>query len=452
MSKMELSSNDNPSYERTPFGKEMLKHFAFEPGYRNLNHGSYGTFPNVLRDKANKLRDECELRPCPFIKFKYPKYLDESRAAVAKFLNAPVSTVVFVANATTGVNTVLRNIVWNPDGKDEILQFNIIYPACGLTTEYISESTAINGQRIVNAREISLTFPLSHSDIIAAFKSAIQASRDAGRRPRMAVFDTVVSVPGIRLPFESLTEICRSEKILSLIDGAHGIGHVHLDLATLDPDFFVSNCHKWLFVPRSCAVLYVPERNQHLMRSTLPTSHGFVPKSAPPSPYHAEGEKSSYVQSFEFVGTMDNTPYLLGADAIKWREEVCGGEEKIMTYCRDLGREGGQKVAEILGTEVLDNKERTLTDCCMVNIRLPISIGEDKVVKPGDIWQAWQWMLHTLIDEYKTYMQIYPFQDKLWVRISAQVYLEIEDFEWAGKTLKEVCGRVENGEFRGAKN
>lgn len=28
-----------PSYERTPFGKQMLKHFAFGPGYRSLNHG-----------------------------------------------------------------------------------------------------------------------------------------------------------------------------------------------------------------------------------------------------------------------------------------------------------------------------------------------------------------------------------------------------------------------------
>jgi selenocysteine lyase/cysteine desulfurase len=53
--------------------------------------------------------------------------LDVSRAAVAKLLNAPVETVVYVPNATNGVNTVLRNLVWNPDGKDEILYFNTIY-------------------------------------------------------------------------------------------------------------------------------------------------------------------------------------------------------------------------------------------------------------------------------------------------------------------------------------
>jgi selenocysteine lyase/cysteine desulfurase len=350
-------------------------------------------------------------------------------------------------NATTGVNTVLHNIVWNPDAKDEILQLNIIYGACGNTTEYICESTAINyDQGIVNTREIKLIFPLSDADIIAAFKSAIQESRAAGRRPRVAIFDTIVSIPGVRLPFESLTKLCRSENVLSLIDGAHGIGQVKLDLSALDPDFFVSNCHKWLFVPRSCAVFYVPERNQAMIRTTLPTSHGFVPKSAQAQTTGAEG-KSAFVLNFEFIGTLDSTQYACVPDAIKWRQEVCGGEERIESYCKDLARKGGQRVADILGTEVLDNKEHTISDCCMVNIRLPLAVGEGEVVKPGSEAKVLLWMLKTAVDEYKTYLQLFPFQGGLWIRISAQIYLEIDDFEWAGKTLKELCGKVEKGEF-----
>lgn len=151
--------------------------------------------------------------------------------------------------------------------------------------------------------------------------------------------------------------------------------------------------------------------------------------------------------NFEFTGTIDSTPYLCVPEAIKWRQEVCGGEEEIKSYCRDLARKGGQKVAEILGTEVLDNEEHTLTDCCMVNIRLPLAVGEHKVIKSDDKGNALAWMLDTIIREKGTYLQLYSFQSKFWVRISAQVYLEMEDFEWAGKTLKEVCGRVEKGEF-----
>lgn len=33
------SAEDVVTYERTPFGKAMKKHFMFDPSFRNLNHG-----------------------------------------------------------------------------------------------------------------------------------------------------------------------------------------------------------------------------------------------------------------------------------------------------------------------------------------------------------------------------------------------------------------------------
>lgn len=57
------------------------------------------------------------------MRYDYFKFLLENRIAAAKLINAPPETVVFVPNATTGVNTVLRNIVWNYHGKDEIIYF-----------------------------------------------------------------------------------------------------------------------------------------------------------------------------------------------------------------------------------------------------------------------------------------------------------------------------------------
>lgn len=412
--------------------------------------GSYGAFPIAIRDKANELRYQWDARPCPFIKYEYPKILDESRAAMAELLDVPVSTVVFIPNATTGVNTVLRNMVWNPDGKDEILQLNIIYDACGKTTNYICEMA--NG--LVRTRDINLTYPIEDADLVSTFKTTIHASRDSGHRPRLAIFDTVASNPGLRLPFEALTEVCRSEQVLSLIDGAHGVGNIAINLSTLDADFFVSNCHKWLFTPRSCAVFYVPERNQTMLRSTLPTSHGYIPCQAKPHTTTAD-KKSEFVSNFEFVGTNDTMPYLTVPEALKWRREVCGGEDKILAYATSLARDGGKRVAEILGTSVLDNKEHTLTNCCLVNILLPISLagggsgGDRNVVtpRPGIEGTVSEWIQCTLIADHKTYMPVFFFQGAWWVRLSGQVYLDVDDFEWAGRVLLEVCERVGRGEF-----
>lgn len=382
--------------------------------------------------------------------------LDECRAAVAGLLNAPPNTVVFVTNATVGVNTVLRNMTWNDDGKDEILYFNSIYGACGKTIDYIIDS---NPGR-VSSREILLAYPCEDAVIVDMFEKVVRDSHSAGKRARICVFDTVSSLPGVRFPFEQITRACKERGVLSLVDGAQGIGLIKLDLAAVDPDFFVTNCHKWLHVPRSCAVFYAPLRNQHLISSTLPTSHGYVPKSGArfnPLPPPEEG-KSAFVHNFEFVGTLDTSAYLCVKDAIAWRQGVLGGEDKIMEYTHWLAAEGGRKVAAILGTEIMENHSQTLTKCAMVNVGLPMWVrpavetdGKSRdfapptdhiVLPPEAALNIGQWMMRVLVDEYKTFVALFIHRDRVWVRLSSQVYLGIEDFEWIGKVLLELCDRV----------
>lgn len=403
--------------------------------------GSFGTSPQVVRDKQKEYSNLCESSPDLYIRYTYPKLLDKSRAAIAKVLNAPTDTVVFVPNATTGVNTVISNIVWNADGNDEMLYFSTIYGACGNIIEYVAE---VHDYK-VNPREVHLQYPLSDAALLQLFKDAITASRIAGRRPRLAVYDTISSVPGLRMPFEALTKICKEEGIISVIDGAHGVGHIPLDLTALDPDYFVSNAHKWLHVPRGCAVFYVPVRNQQYIRSTLPTSHGFEvkrPGAKKLNPFPKTG-KNAFAATFQFTGTIDNTNYVVVSDAIAWREEVCGGEAAIINQNISLAKSGSLNIARILGTEILDNEEGTLSNCAMVNVRLPIPLGDGEgEVKLKYANKVRDWMGEVLTKEFKTFIHLWEFQGSMWVRMSGQVYLDEEDFEWAGNVLKALCARV----------
>ncbi|RYP63401.1 hypothetical protein DL771_009299 [Monosporascus sp. 5C6A] len=438
------------------FGAGLLQHFLIEPGYRNLNNGSFGNIPRVIQEELRRYQDQAEAKPDSFIRYELPTKIDEARETFAKLVNAPTDTVVFEPNATTAVNTVLRNLTWDDDSKDEILYFSSVYGACGKTIDYIVDSSAGH----VASRAIPIVYPCEDAEMISAFQAAIQQSKSESKRPKICLFDTVSSLPGVRFPFEKLTKACKEAGVLSLVDGAQGIGMIDIDLTSLDPDFFLTNCHKWLHVPRGCAVLYVPFRNQGLITSTVPTSHGYVSKTNKRFNPLPQSNKSAFVTNFEFTGTTDRTPYICVPAAIKWRKDFLGGEKRVMKYTQTLAKEGGRKAAHILGTEVLDNPSGTMSNCSMTNVALPLRfVDTDDTLETGgssselkipavDTQQAREWMAKALIDDYKTFLPIFVYSNRFWTRISAQVYLDIKDFEWIGQALLELSRRAAAREYK----
>ncbi|KAL8845163.1 MAG: hypothetical protein Q9176_000331 [Flavoplaca citrina] len=425
------------------FGHAMRSYFQYDASYIPLNHGAFGTYPNVVRDRLRYFQDLTESRPDDFFRFKLAGFVDSARGAIAEYLGVDEGECVFLPNATTGINTVLRSLVF--EKGDVIVYFSTIYGACEKTVEYLKETTPVESAKIL------LRYPLGDDEIVAKLRNKIQALKGEGRRARVALFDTVSSLPGVRVPWERLVKVCQEEGTLSLVDGAHGIGHLRLDLGQVQPDFFVSNCHKWLYVPRGCALFYVPAKNQHLIRSSVPTSHGY-------EPYPIDGQEAVFnplpinkggyfVNLFQFVGTMDIGPYLCMEEALRFRQEVCGGEKRIMAYCEHVSNEGARKVAEILGTEIMENEEKTLTRCCLTNVKLPLRMGQEAgQIKPADGFAACSWMTQTLIREYNLFVPPFFHDGYLWIRLSGQIYVEIEDFIAAAEVYKELCSRVEKGE------
>ncbi|KMQ44618.1 Pyridoxal phosphate-dependent transferase, major region, subdomain 1 [Trichophyton rubrum] len=413
------------SYQPKALGNSLLKEFPIDRTFRNLNHGSFGTYPIAILNKFRELQDKFEASPDRFLRFELAFYLLESRKALSSLLNTPVNSTVFVKNATTGVNTVLRNLVYHPG--DIIVYFSTVYGAVEKLIASLAETTP------VRARKVNYEFPISHDELVQRFMDTVTKARSEGLNVRIAVFDTIVSSPGIRLP--------------------------------------------WLFVPRGCAVFYVPQRNQHLIRTTVPTSHGFVPvprimktgseleEDGPfAKPIDAFFAQSDFELQFEFIGTNDDLPYLCVPDAMKYRQEVCGGEEKIMQYCQTLAFEAGNRVARIWGTDVLSEfcssgghldvtkeKRSEFRKCAFANVRLPITLVDDQNVPQGRIAKA-EWpvvrmadavptcraMEQRLVLKHSTMSPCYVHAGSIWTRLSAQVYLEVSDFEWLASVFKKI--------------
>lgn len=148
---------------------------------------------------------------------------------------------------------------------------------------------------------IHLDYPLEDDEIVELTREAIERENSNGGNFRMAVFDAITSVPGVRFPFEKINRLVQDNGILSLIDAAHAIGQIELNLGELDADFFVANCHKWSFTPRGCAILYVPSRNQGFVH---PTSINYAYE------FHADGADCSSFALEHAPSTMDLSAFL----------------------------------------------------------------------------------------------------------------------------------------------
>jgi selenocysteine lyase/cysteine desulfurase len=192
-------------------------------------------------------------------------------------------------------------------------------------------------------------------------------------------------------------------------------------------------------------MLHVPKRNQHLIKSSLPTSHGYVPIDRPGKPKINNplppSDLSAFLELFAFVGTMDYAPYLCIPAAIKFRRDICGGEEAIMAYCNGIVRQGTRRVAEILGTDVLgDEKQR---ECPMAMVRLPIRLGTDVAVEHEKL--VGPFIERSCFDRHHTFVPVTFHNGNWWVRLSGQVYLDIDDFDRVGTFLYQICNAVKSG-------
>jgi selenocysteine lyase/cysteine desulfurase len=181
--------------------------------------------------------DEVDGRPDPYIRAHHAEHLEKARVAVAEVLNAPKDECVFVKNATTGVATVLYNL--NFQSGEAVVFFEPVYGAVEKGIVSLQEHSNLQ------SRKVPFQFPISEDELESRFREVVRKTRGEGLKVRAAIFDAIVSNPGCRFPFERFTAICREEGILSVVDGAHSVGQIPLDLNTLQPDFFVSNCHKY---------------------------------------------------------------------------------------------------------------------------------------------------------------------------------------------------------------
>ncbi|KAF8311718.1 PLP-dependent transferase [Clavulina sp. PMI_390] len=442
------------------FGHPMKSLFGLDKDYLNINSGSYGTTPLPISLAAAAFSQHIESNPDWFIRRELEPMILATRQKLAPVVGCKdVDELVLVQGASIG----LASILWNLKGTmglgdgDVIVELSITYDSIRTTLKFMQDTTPG-----LSISTLDLTFPLSHKTVLRRFKAHLETilsspapSAAANPKPKriIAIIDTVSSNPGIRFPWEDMVKICRELGVFSIVDGAHGVGLVPLELDHVDPDAFVSNCHKWMSSKRASAFLYVPKRNHHLFTSTFPVSEYYT-TSTPNDP------PTRFALMHNWTGTQDFAPILSIAWAINFRRAI-GGEARIQEYCRTLALDGGRLMAKIWGTQVMD--DMTLEDgetwaedgeltTAMVNILLPLQILPSQTSDQlktiyrrfQDAMLARNFYLPIMVHGSKESKGSYKEdQRRWWARASAQLWLEISDFEKVARMMLDICTEVQ---------
>ncbi|KAI0653063.1 PLP-dependent transferase [Cubamyces menziesii] len=445
----------DPSQKPPPFGHAMKRYMPLDEDYVNLNPGSWGTLPLPVLFAVTRYAYEIERIPDKLHWVTFQPLLNKARSAIAKLIGADTDEVVFAPNATHALNTVLRNFEWREG--DLLIGASTLYGAITNTIRYLADRSE---QPRPEAPVIEYNFPLTHAQILDIFRTKLRefkrqyvqsqftdvpplspgyTSDSTKRKNKMVVIiDSISATPGVLMPWREMVRVCREEGVWSVVDAAHSIGQESgLNLGEIKPDFWITDCHKWLYAKRGCAVLYVPRRNQNVIKSSIPTGHGYVsPRSAK---YGELG--TNFVGQHTWTGTADQTAYITIPDALAFREWL-GGEKVINDYCHKLALDGGRRLAQILGTRLMDETgELTLN---MTNVMLPLPIEST----PGEVYSSEQiddinvYLRDTLLHEWKTYTSHYVHAGAWWCRCSAQVFNELSDFDYLGKALNAVCADI----------
>jgi isopenicillin-N epimerase len=290
------------------------QHWLLDPEIIFLNHGSFGACPRRVLEYQAEWRERMERQPLQFLVRELETCLDTARESLAQFAGANADDLVFVPNATAGVNTVLRSLEFKP--SDELLVTNQEYNACRNALDFVAERS---GARVVVAK---LPFPFrNEEELIAPVLESVTP------RTRLALLDHVTSQTGIVLPIRRLVSELNRRGVDTLVDGAHAPGMVPLNLNQIGAAYYTGNCHKWLCAPKGAAFLHVRRDKQKMIRP-LTISHGAN---------SARTDRSRFLLEFGWQGTWDPSAALSVPEAIRFVGSLLpGGWSEVMTRNRAL--------------------------------------------------------------------------------------------------------------------
>jgi len=361
-----------------------------------LNHGSFGACPRPIFESLINWQHKLELDPVKHLAFDIYDYLENSRNALSKYIHCDKDDLVLFPNPSTALNTVIKSLELKKD--DEILSTNHEYGALDRTWSFISKKT---GAKYIKQK---IYLPLqSKEQFLDSFLSGIT------KKTKVIFLSHITSATGLIFPVEEICKIAREKQIFCIIDGAHVPGHIPLNISNLNPDIYVGACHKWMCSPKGISFLYANKNIQDDI-DPLVVSWGYEPEVP---------GKTQFLDYHQWQGTNDLSAYCTLPEVISFLNEH--NWEENSKICRENN---------VIARKLINNffNQSEISHDSFIGQMSSIKIHCENPLE----------MQKILYNDYNIQVPLFAWENQTFIRISMQVYNDLEDVEKLINALEKI--------------
>jgi isopenicillin-N epimerase len=273
------------------YWREIQFAFTLDRTLINLNNGNQCPAPTVVHEACKRYMDWSNQAPA-YHRAMIEKNIETARRRLAAEFGADAEEIAITRNASESLQIAQMGIELKPG--DEVITTEQDYPRMLTTWDQRARRDKIKVTRL------DFPCPTTQADLLRRFEAAITPET------KVLHFCHITNQSGQLFPVRELALMGRRRGIITIVDGAHALGHFPFKLKDLEMDYYGVSLHKWLLAPLGTGLLYV---RRDRIASTWPL------QAAP-----ARSDKN--IRKFEEVGTNPAAPKAAINEAIAFQQAI----------------------------------------------------------------------------------------------------------------------------------
>ena len=254
------------------YWREIQLAFKLDRELINLNNGFTCPMPRVALESVGRYMDMINMLPVHY-QGMVAGNVQTIRRRMAMEFGCDPEEMALTRGASESLQIVQNGI--DLKAGDEVITTEQDYPRMLTTWDQRMRRDAVKVTRL------QFPVPATQDFLYAMFEKAISP------RTRVFHFCHITNLTAQLFPVQRLSRLARSKGIVTIVDGAHALGHFPFKLRDLECDAYGVSLHKWLLAPLGNGCLYV-------RREMIPK---FWPLQAAPE------QQDSDIRKFESIGT-----------------------------------------------------------------------------------------------------------------------------------------------------